>query len=344
MPALKGSAMPPDLDPSAAPRVLALSGGGFLGLYTALVLRDLEARAGAALGRRFDLIAGTSIGGVLGLALAFEVPMARLVQLFTQHGQRVFSSRPLPTGQIGRLLDLGRSVMGPKYGGEALRDVLHAMLGDRRLGDALHPLVVPAVDIGACRTKVFKTPHAPAAAGDADLLAVDVAMAACAAPAYFPAVRIGERLFADGGLFAVAPDQVALHEAEHFIGLSMTGLRLLSVGTATCGYRPAGEVDEDAGAVGWLRDGRLILTLISVQQQHVQAMVEDRLGQRTLRLDAEWPPAAGLGLDVATPEAARILAGLAQKTLREADERQLMSFLLPRTARNQSAARRTVEQ
>jgi predicted acylesterase/phospholipase RssA len=342
--ALKGPSMPPDLEPSTAPRVLALSGGGFLGLYTALVLRDLESRAGTALGRRFDLIAGTSIGGVLGLALAFEVPMARLVRLFTTHGRRVFSSRPLPSGQIGRLLDLGRSVLGPKYGGEALREVLHAELGDRRLGEALHPVVVPAVDIGSCCTKVFKTPHSPAAAGDGDLLAVDVAMAACAAPAYFPAVRIGERVFADGGLFAVAPDQVALHEAEHFIGLDMARLQLLSVGTATYRYRPAGAVDEDAGAVGWLRDGRLILTLISVQQQHVQAMVEDRLRLRYLRLDAEWPPAAGLGLDVATPEAARTLAGLAQTTLRAADERTLMPFLLPRTARSQSQPRPTVEQ
>jgi predicted acylesterase/phospholipase RssA len=336
--------MPPDAAPATAARVLALSGGGFLGLYTARVLRDLESRSGNALGRCFDLIAGTSIGGVLGLALAFEVPMARLVRLFTAQGRRVFSDRPLPSGQIGRLLDLSRSVLGPKYGGDALREVLHAELGDRRLGDALHPLVVPAVDIGTCCTKVFKTPHSPAAAGDGDLLAVDVAMAACAAPAYFPAVRIGKRLFADGGLFAVAPDQVALHEAEHFMDLDMARLWLLSVGTATHRYRPAEAVQEDAGAVGWLRDGRLILTLISVQQQHVQAMVEDRLGPRYLRLDAEWPPAAGLGLDVATPEAARTLAALAQSTLRDIDERRLMPFLTPRTARNQAPSGRPGEE
>ena len=54
-------------------RILALSGGGFLGLYTAVVLQGLEARAGVPLARRFDLIAGTSIGGVLALALAFEL-------------------------------------------------------------------------------------------------------------------------------------------------------------------------------------------------------------------------------------------------------------------------------
>jgi predicted acylesterase/phospholipase RssA len=329
MPMLPTSTPSDDTAPARrrSPRVLALSGGGFLGLYTASVLAALETRAGRPLGRCFELVAGTSIGAVLGLALAFEVPMERLVRLFTEHGERVFSSRPLPGGQIGRLIDLGRSVLGPKYGSEALRDVLQAELGDRRLGDALHPLVMPAVDIGSCRTKVFKTPHSVAAAGDGDLRAVDVALAACAAPAYFPAVRIGDRLFADGGLFAVAPDQVALHEAEHFIGLDMARLRLLSIGTAALRYRPAEPLDEDAGAIGWLRDGRLILTLISVQQQHVQAMVEDRLGERYLRLDAPWPQRAGLGLDVATPAAVRVLAGLARNTLRESEARQLEPFL-----------------
>ena len=45
-------------------RILSLSGGGYLGLYTAVVLADLEERVREPLGRRFDLIAGTSVGGL----------------------------------------------------------------------------------------------------------------------------------------------------------------------------------------------------------------------------------------------------------------------------------------
>lgn len=313
--------------PADATRVLALSGGGFLGFYTAVVLEALEARAGVPLGRRFDLLAGTSIGAVLALALAFEVPMSELVTLFKEHGPRVFSSRALPTGPFSRLVDLSRSVTGPKYSGEALRASLSDKLGDKRLADALHRVVVPAVDVGLCQTKVFKTPHAELSLGDATLRAVDVAMAACAAPAYFPAVRVGRRLLADGGLFAVAPDQVALHELEHFMGIDPRRVSMLSIGTATAHYRPAEGVRDDAGAVGWLADGRLVLTLLSVQQQHVQAMVEDRLGDRYLRLDADWPADAGLGIDVATPHAIKTLAALAEKTLRDADPRALDRFL-----------------
>jgi uncharacterized protein len=308
-------------------RVLSLAGGGFLGLYTAVVLEALEARSVGPLARRFDLIAGTSIGAVLALGLAFEVPISRLVRLFKDQGPAVFSSRALPSSTVTRLLDLTRSVLGPKYTGEALREALQAEFGDRCLGDALHRLVLPAVDVSRCRTKVFKTPHAPASQGDGGLRVVDVAMAACAAPAYFPAVRIGDHLYADGGLFAVAPDQVALHELEHFLGVDAQRVTMLSVGTATAHYLPADGVRDDAGAVGWLSDGRLVLTLLSVQQQHVQAMLEDRLRERYVRLDAEWPPEGGLGIDVATAAAMNTLSALAQNTLSEVDPRRLAPFL-----------------
>lgn len=236
---------------------------------------------------------------------------------------------------LARRFDL---VLGPKYSGTALREALQADFGDRRLADALHRVVVPAVDVGECRTKVFKTPHAQESLGDGNLRVVDVAMAACAAPAYFPSVRIGKKLYADRGLFAVAPDQVALHELEHFIGADLARVHMLSVGTATAHYRPAEGVMDDAGAVGWLSQGRLILTLIAVQQQHVQAMLEDRLGERYLRLDADWPAQGGLGIDVATPQAARLLLSLANGTLRGVHLQGLRRFLEPVAANDEARA------
>lgn len=308
-------------------RILALSGGGYLGLYTAVVLADLEARVGEPLGRRFDLIAGTSVGGLLAMALAFEVPMAHIVQLFIERGEEVFSSRRLPGGTVTRLLDMTRSVLGPKYTGEALRRELAKHFGERTMGDAQHAVVVPAVDVSRSVTKVFKTPHTQGSLGDEGLSAVEVTLATCAAPAYFPCVKVGERLYADGGLFAVAPDQVALHEAQHFMGAKQAKVRMLSIGTATMGYQPAESVEADAGAVGWLSEGRLILTLISVQQQHVQAVMEDLLEDRYLRIDAQWPAQAGLGIDVATPQARDTLVALGEKTLRELDGKRLAEFL-----------------
>lgn len=313
-------------------RILSLAGGGYLGLFTAVVLAELEARLGEPLGRRFDLIAGTSVGGILAVGLAFELPMQSIVDLFVRRGSQVFSPRALPSGALSRVLDLGRSVLGPKYDGEALRRALTGALGTRTLAEARHAIVVPAVNVTRSLTKVFKTPHVAASRGDEMLRAVDVAMATSAAPAYFPAVRIGDALYADGGMFAVAPDLVALHEAKHFMKVSASRVRMLSLGTATAGYQPAGGVDSDDGAVGWLSDGRLLLTLISVQQQHVQAMMEDRLGERYLRIDAPWPSASGLGIDVATPAVARVLTRLAREALAGVDAAALEPFLGARRA------------
>ena len=307
-------------------RILALSGGGYLGLYSAAVLAALEEQAGEPIGRRFDLIAGTSVGGITAAAVAFELPLSHLVRFFVEEGTEIFSPRAKPSGAVGRLLDLSRSVLGPKYDNEALRDAVHERLGEATFADALHPLLLPAVNVTRSLTKVFKTPHAEASRGDERVRVADAVLAACAAPAYFPSVEIGGALYADGGLFAVAPDQVALHEAEHFMGIDVARVRMLSIGTATVGYQPAEGIDAEAGAVGWLSDGRLILTLIAVQQQHVQAMMEDRLGARYLRLDAEWPADAGLGIDIATPQAAKTLTSLAAQTVRELDRKRLKPF------------------
>lgn len=308
-------------------RVLSLSGGGYLGLYSACLLEQLEARAGEPLGRRFDLIAGTSIGGILALALAFEVPMSTLRGLFIERGKDIFPFGGNPSGTISRVLDIARSALGPKYSGDPLRNALREHIGEQTLDQAKHNVVIPAINVSNGRTKVFKTPHGKTSLADGELDAVDVAMATSAAPGYFPSVRIGEEVYADGGVYATAPDHIALHEAEHFIGVDRSSVRMLSIGTATAGYVPSNGVTEDASAVGWLSEGRLVLTLISVQQQHVKAMMEDSLGERYLRLDAAWPEGCNLGLDVATADAAETLQRLARQTMRVTDTKSLDAFL-----------------
>lgn len=304
-------------------RILSLAGGGYLGLYTAALLVELERRAGEPLARRFDLIAGTSIGGILALGLAYEIPAADMRALFLDRGARIFSTRPLAHGRVDKLLDMARSAWSPKYSGEELERALAAQIGEATLDDALHRVVVPAVDVTRSMTKIFKTPHAKASRGDEDLRALDVAMATAAAPVYFPARKIGRSLYTDGGMFAVAPDLVALHEAEWFIGVDAADIAMLSIGTATLGYAPDHLRDMEDGAVGWFSEGHLVMSMIAVQQQHVEVIAQDRLGERYLHLDAMWPKNSGLGIDVATAEAASALQALAQDTIAHLDVRRL---------------------
>jgi hypothetical protein len=69
--------------------------------------------------------------------------------------------------------------------------------------------------------------------------------------------------------------------------------------------------------------------LIAVQQQHVQAMMEDRLGARYLRIDAQWPRDSGLGIDVATDRAADALLALAEQTVAQTSAARLRVFMQP---------------
>jgi patatin-like phospholipase/acyl hydrolase len=73
-------------------RVLAIDGGGIRGLIPALVLAELERRAGRRTFELFDLIAGTSTGSILACALCAPDPMpaSRLVALYTEEGPEIF--------------------------------------------------------------------------------------------------------------------------------------------------------------------------------------------------------------------------------------------------------------
>jgi patatin-like phospholipase/acyl hydrolase len=77
--------------------ILSLSGGGFLGLYTVSVLAGLEEVVGGPIARHFDLLAGTSVGGIIALGLAAEIPAHTIKEAFEQNGTAIFSGRPAPS-------------------------------------------------------------------------------------------------------------------------------------------------------------------------------------------------------------------------------------------------------
>ena len=170
--------------------ILSLSGGGYLGLFTAIVLAELEQRLGRPIATAFDLIAGTSIGGLLALALALEVPADRLVRTLRREGTKIFSERPKPKSVVGKRLDMLRYATSPKYDTDELRRVLDEIYsGSATLGDIPnHRVVVPAVNLTKGIAQVFKTPHHPRYDRDHGIPVRDVALATSAAPTIFTRV------------------------------------------------------------------------------------------------------------------------------------------------------------
>ena len=229
-------------------RILALDGGGVRGAFTASVLAELEKRTGTQCAERFDLITGTSTGGLLAIALAMGRPAERLCELYRQDGKVIFPLAGRMRRFVGVLRQLGRS----KYDQKPLRAALTSVLENQQLGDARTRLVIPAYDLTNGRIFIFKTRHLDRFQFDVDIPAVEIAMCTSAAPTYFPAnviVQHGNTRYVDGGIWANTPVLVAITEAVGFLGKSLDQLDLLSVGTTEPAPDFSGEIR--SGLIGW---------------------------------------------------------------------------------------------
>ncbi len=169
----------------AAFRILSLDGGGLMGAFTASVLATLEQSTGRRIVDHFDLITGTSTGGIIAIGLGMGASAEEILRFYEEQGADIF---PPARGVGGWVKTLG-NLRRPKFSPEALRQAITSVVGDQPLKAARTRLAIPAYDASMGRIYVFKTPHDPDRAQDADTPAVDVALATSAAPTYFPAKR-----------------------------------------------------------------------------------------------------------------------------------------------------------
>lgn len=255
-------------------QILALSGGGYRGLFTAKILADLEQHIGAPIATRFDLLAGTSIGGILALALSLEIPAERMVRLFEQHGKDIFRSRWSLKG-----------ILRAPYSQAALRDLLSAgdLFGDRALEACKHPVLVPSINYSTGHPVLFKTPHHRDLLRDWRYPLIDVALATSAAPGYFPRHTFDHRQYVDGGLFANAPGVLAVHEAQHFFGCTREQLHVVAIGTMSSRFTVDPRRNRSGGTIDWggwnpaLTPKRLFGIAISAQESLVHNLLQHRL-------------------------------------------------------------------
>lgn len=206
---------------------------------------------------------------------------------------------------------------------------------ERRIGDLEHRLVIPTVNLTDSRPYIFQGGDLPAAGDDAAARVVDVAMAAAAAPTFFPAVEIAGELFIDGGLYAAMPDLLALETAGHGLGVARTDLRLLSVGTTSSRFSFARRERRDLGVLHWTREERFVRTILASQQGWTDRILANALGRRCLRIDhaQSRDQQAHLSLHVAPPGARTILRDLADESGRDAGQDERLQAMLSHEAR-----------
>ena len=186
-------------------RVLAIDGGGIRGIIPALVLADLERRTGRRVAELFDMVAGTSTGGILACALTIPgaQPASDLVRIYRDRGPRIFRR------SLWQRVTSAEGLLDEKHDDRELVRALRDELGDARLSDATTGVLVTSYDLVARQPHFFKSWRP-----DRDASMVDVAHATAAAPTYFEPLALDGRSLVDGGVFATNPAMCAYAEAQ----------------------------------------------------------------------------------------------------------------------------------
>src|SRR3954454_15486740 len=209
-------------------RVLSIDGGGIRGIVPATVLADLEQRTGRPVCDLFDLIGGTSTGGILALALTRpgeggpRWSAAEIVRLYVEEGPRIFSR------SLGKRITSVDGLIDQRYSNGPLREVLEQYLGETTGDPALTDVFVTAYDPQARKPKFFKSWRE-----DAGVPMAVAAEATAAAPTYFEPVAVGDAALIDGGVFAGNPAMCAYAEAVRLRPQDATTLVSLGTGSQT---------------------------------------------------------------------------------------------------------------
>jgi patatin-like phospholipase/acyl hydrolase len=287
-------------------QILCLDGGGLKGLFSASVLAEIESDHAVKVTEHFDLIVGTSTGGLIALALGAGLSPAQVVSFYVTHGPSIF-----PSGRSRTVRQWVRS----KHSSAPLRRALQEVLGDRRLADSHKRLVIPAYSLDEDDVYLFKTPHHPRFHRDGREAMVDVALATTAAPTYLPAARLRNHRLVDGGVWANNPTLVAVIEALTVLGAAPSECSVLSLGTTEPVSRVGRRVD-CGGLVQWARpSSRLFLRAQAISSLH---MAEHLLGRdRVTRIDPVVPD----GLFHLDRLDAGAIRGLAEGVSRRTSER-----------------------
>lgn len=239
-------------------RVLALDGGGIKGVFAAAFLETIEDTTGKRIAEHFDLIAGTSTGGIIALGLGLGMSAREITQFYVNDGPRIFNQHnPLDAhGSITKLKgwlcgrkNASRQFIAPKYDTAELRKALERAFQSKQLGDSSVRLIVPAYHADKEDVYVFKTRHHPRLQVDWKESAVNVALATAAAPTYFQAHPMpnGAPLI-DGGIWANNPAGLAAVEARSVLGWKDDDLYIIRLGCT----EETLDIPIDAGYAGLL--------------------------------------------------------------------------------------------
>lgn len=326
-------------------RILSIDGGGIRGIVPGQVLVALEQKlqqrdpAKPRIADWFDLIAGTSTGGILTCLYLcpdanrrprFSAPDA--VDLYLQHGDNIFD-----VGFFKSIESLG-GVADEKYSAAPLEKVLKEYFGDLKLSELLKPCLITAYDITRREAKFFDSADITIKklGPGRDFYVRDVARATSAAPTYFEPANISaldRKVYplVDGGVFANNPAMCACVEAFGLNPkLGVTDLKVLSLGTGTADKPYHYSEAKNWGKIGWVGPVLdIMMSGVSETVDYQLKMLFNSAGCQQnylrLQLDLERFPSVDGAMDNASEKNMRALKK-AGKTLSQESDAALAAF------------------
>jgi hypothetical protein len=264
-------------------KILSIDGGGIRGVYPARFLTKLEASLGAPIADHFDLICGTSTGGILALALALKIPASEIQKLYVENRKLIF-----PPLYKRRRLGIRRA----KYNNKKLEQLIKEKFSkannntNPRIVDLKTRVCITGYDLINAKPKVFKTPHKDDYVTDLHIPAYQVAMATAAAPTYFNPYSNHYQLInskeeeeflmrVDGGVFANNPALIGLTEAHCALQIPYKDIELYSIGTGQTTFNETrskivfGWFNKAFGSMYWISKIRILDLMMQAQSRHV---------------------------------------------------------------------------
>lgn len=214
-------------------RILSIDGGGIRGVFPVAYLARLEEDLDQPLYKYFDLIAGTSTGGIIAIGLAMGLKAQEILELYESRGPEIFSQqREGLCGWVERQIKkIKWFAWGPKYNSDGLQSALTDIFEDQKIGDAKTRLMIPAWHRETGTVYIFKTAHHERLSTDYKDFARDAAMATASAPTYFQEFITARDVgLVDGGIWANNPTGIAVAEGISTLGWSPSEIRVLSIG------------------------------------------------------------------------------------------------------------------
>lgn len=264
--------------------ILALDGGGIRGIFTAAFLAHVEKHLQCKIVDHVGLIAGTSTGAIIGLGLACGYSAQEILDAYKEAAPKIFPKKRW---------NLVRQLWSPKHDNRELIKWLREFFGERALGEAKVPIVIPSIDAEVGQPRVWKTKHHDDLHDGNTKKMWEVALSSTAAPVYFPPVQVDNLgAYIDGGLWANNPSMVGILESQKYLNQPIPEVKLLSLGTGRRKTWLPFDKIKRRGFWGWLGPPsvELIELLLFISSESVENQVKFLLEKENyLRINEDLP-------------------------------------------------------